>query len=61
MRQRRHVLGHQVPPEVAAEVAPHGVNVIAVVLRVVVFDEERRTLDLILGYPPVLLDRPRPR
>ena len=39
------VLAQQVAPEVAVEVAPHRVDVVAVVLGVVVLDQERRALD----------------
>ena len=39
MAHARVVLGQQVPAEVAAQVAPHGVDVIGPVLGVVVLDE----------------------
>src|SRR5262245_15591854 len=42
------VLAQQVAAEVAVEVAPHRVDVVAVVLRVVVLDEERRSLDAVV-------------
>ena len=45
VRERLEVFAQQVSPEVAVEVAPHRVDVVAVVLGVVVFDEEGRTLD----------------
>ena len=44
MRDPLKVLAQQVPSEVPIEVAPHGMNVIGIVLRVVVLDQERRAL-----------------
>ena len=48
MRHSRHVLGEDVAAKISVEVPPDGMNVVAVVLRVVVFDQERRALHLIL-------------
>src|SRR5215204_2394438 len=45
MRRRAVVLREQIQAEVAVEVPPHGMDVVGVVLRVVVLDEERRALD----------------
>ena len=44
VRDRFQVFSQQVSPEVPVEIAPHRVDVVAVVLRVVVLDEERRAL-----------------
>src|SRR5687768_15018488 len=44
MLHRRQVLAQQIAAEVAVEVAPHRVDVVAVVLRVVELDDERRAL-----------------
>src|SRR5690349_23213881 len=43
--ERRDVIPQRVGAEVAVEIAPHGMNMVAVVLRVVELDEERRTLN----------------
>ena len=51
------VLGQQVPGEVAAQVAPHGVDVIGLVLGVVVFDEQARTAERVI-VAGAWLDRP---
>ena len=53
------MLAQQVAAEVAGEVAPYRVDVVAVVLRVVVLDEERRALDPIVVLLAAL-DRARP-
>src|SRR6185295_86657 len=45
VRDRSKVLAQQIAPEVPVEVAPHGMNVVPVVLRVVVLDEEGRSLN----------------
>src|SRR4029077_1493037 len=45
VRSGLQMLAQQIAAEVAVEVAPHGVDVVPVVLRVVVLDEERRALD----------------
>src|SRR5690606_15504516 len=45
VRHGCEVLAEQIAAEVAVEVAPHRVDVVAVVLRVVVLDQERRPLD----------------
>src|SRR5687768_8032848 len=39
------VLGQQVTAEVVAQVPPHGVDVVGVVLLVVVLDQDRRSVD----------------
>src|SRR5215218_3401807 len=44
----RVVLGQQVPGEVAAQVAPHGVDVIGPVLGVVVLDEQAWTAERVI-------------
>ena len=49
MAHARVVLGQQVPGEVAAQVAPHGVDVIGLVLGVVVLDEQARPLSVIVA------------
>src|SRR5206468_12796877 len=54
VRRRLQVLAKEVAPEVAVEVAPHRVNVVAVVLRVVVLDEERRSLHAVVVLLPAL-------
>src|SRR5439155_4537686 len=41
----------QIEPEVAVVIAPHRVNVVGVILRVVVLDEERRRLHAIVMRP----------
>src|SRR5207302_1242188 len=62
VRRRLEVLPQEVAPEVAVEVPPDRVNVVAVVLRVVVFDEERRPLNAVVVLLPALgLARPRER
>ena len=55
----RLVLGQQVPGEVAAQVAPHGVDVIRAVLGVVVLDEQARTAERVI-VAGAWLDRPGP-
>jgi hypothetical protein len=55
----RVVLGQQVPGEVAAQVSPHGVDVIGLVLGVVVLDEQARTADRVM-VARAWLDRPGP-
>ena len=45
MAHARVMLGQQVPAEVAAQIAPHGVDVIGPVLGVVVLDEQAWTAD----------------
>src|SRR5215218_7962746 len=55
----RVVLGQQVPGEVAAQVAPHGVDVIGPVLGVVVLDEQAGTAERVIVAGPSL-DRPGP-
>jgi hypothetical protein len=55
----RVVLGQQVPGEVAAQVAPHGVDVIGPVLGVVVLDEQARTAERVI-VAGAWLDRPGP-
>ena len=60
MRCRLQVLAQQVAPEVAVEVAPDRVDVIAVVLRVVELDQERRALHAVVVLLPAL-DRAGPR
>jgi hypothetical protein len=55
----RVVLGQQVPGEVAAQVAPHGVDVIGLVLGVVVLDEQARTAEGVI-VAGAWLDRPGP-
>jgi len=55
----RVVLGQQVPGEVAAQVAPHGVDVIGPVLGVVVLDEQARTAERVI-VAGASLDRPGP-
>src|SRR6185503_18216673 len=50
---RRQMLAEKIAPEVAVEVAPHRVDVVAVVLRVVELDDEGRALDAVV----VLLSR----
>src|SRR5262249_12199154 len=42
------MLPKQVAPEVAVEVAPHGMNMVGVVLGVVVLDQERGPLDPVI-------------
>ena len=42
------MLGQQVPSEVAAQVAPYGVDVIGLVLGVVVLDEQARTAERVI-------------
>ena len=51
VRHRREVLGEDVAAEVAVEITPDRIHVIAVVLCVVVFDEERGSL-----HPVVIAD-----
>src|SRR5689334_21596535 len=46
--RRLVVLAQQVAAEVAVEVAPYGMNVIAAVLRRVVFDQEQRALHAVV-------------
>ena len=54
------VLAQQIAAEVASEVPPHGVNVIPVVLRVVVLDEESGTLNpIVMLLSPFRLAGPR--
>ena len=48
MPEHRHVLGEDVAAEVAVEITPDRVHVVAVVLRVVVLDQERRALNLVV-------------
>src|SRR5690349_17135681 len=48
MRCRPVMLGQDVLPPVALEVAPHAVDVVRAVLRVVVLDQERRALDAVV-------------
>jgi hypothetical protein len=55
----RVVLGQQVSGEVAAQVAPHGVDVIGLVLGVVVLDEQARTAERVI-VAGASLDRPGP-
>jgi hypothetical protein len=53
------MLGQQIPAEIAAEIAPDRVYVIRVVLRVVVFDQERRALyPVVMGRASLLAARP---
>jgi hypothetical protein len=47
VRHGREVLAQEVAAEVAVVVAPHRVDVVAVVLRVVVLEHERRALYLV--------------
>src|ERR1700704_2775597 len=54
MRNRLEMLAQQIPPEVAFEIAPDRVDVVAVVLGVVELDEERRTLHAIVVLLPAL-------
>jgi len=42
------MLPQQVAPEIPVKITPYGMHVIPVVLRIVVFDEERRTLNSIV-------------
>ena len=51
------MLGQQVSGEVAAQVAPHGVDVIGPVLGVVVLDEQARTAERVI-VAGTSLDRP---
>src|SRR5215203_3625107 len=60
VRRRAVVLAQQVHAEVAVEIPPHGVDVVRVVLRVVVLDEERRPLDTVV-VPLAALERAHPR
>src|SRR6266511_1016418 len=48
MRHVRVVLPQNVLAEVSAEIAPDGVDVVVVVLRIVVFEQERRSLHSII-------------
>ena len=48
MRHRRDVVPEKIFSEVSVEITPHGVNVVAVVLRVVVLDGKRRALNLVV-------------
>ena len=45
------MLAQQVTPEIPVEIAPHRVDVIVVVLRIVVLDEERRPLNAVVVRP----------
>src|SRR5438552_9551915 len=56
----REVNPEQVGPEVTVEVAPDGVDVVGIVLRVVVLDQERRPLDTVVVRLPAC-DPARPR
>src|SRR5690349_9240371 len=49
------VLFQQIDAEITFKISPHGVNVIRVVLRVVVLDEERGSLNTIVVGPTALL------
>jgi hypothetical protein len=42
------VVGKEVGAEIAGRIPPHGVNVIGVVLRVVVLDQESRALETVV-------------
>src|SRR3954451_17105909 len=58
--KRLQVFAQEIATEVAVEVAPDRVYVVAVVLRVVVLDEERRPLDAVVMFlPPLRLTGPR--
>ena len=46
----RHVLAQQIAAEVAVEIAPHRVDVVAVVLGVVELDEKRRPLHAVVVF-----------
>ena len=60
MRDGFQVFPQKVAPEIAAEIAPDRVNVVRVVLRVVVLDEEGRTLHpVVMLLAPFGLTRPR--
>src|SRR5258705_8388445 len=48
VRRPSHVLAQQVRAEVALEIAPHRVDVVPVVLRVVVLDQKRRALHTVV-------------
>src|SRR5215207_1902996 len=48
MRRGLDVLAQQIATEVTFEVAPDGMHVVAVVLRVVEFDQERRSLHAVI-------------
>src|ERR1700730_6667063 len=62
VRDRLEVLAQQIPPEVAVEIAPHGMDVIAVVLGVVVLDQKRGPLDaVVVLLSPLRLARPGER
>src|SRR5688572_3536946 len=52
--RRPVVIAQQVAPEIAAEITPHAVDVVAVVLRAVVLDQEQRPLDAVIVRPPAL-------
>ena len=62
MRVGGEVLAEQIAAEVAGEVAPDGMNVVAVVLRVVELDQERRALHAVVVFLASLrLPGPRER
>ena len=54
MRRAAKMLAQEIAPEIALEVAPHRMNVVAVVLRVVVLHEERGPRDAIVVPGPAL-------
>ena len=54
MRRTLDVLAQQIPSEVAVEVPPDRVNVVRIVLRVVVLDQERQPLNSVVMGTAVL-------
>src|SRR6266542_5494847 len=49
-----NVLAQQIPAKIAVRIAPDGMDVVDVVLRVVVLDEKRRPLEAVVVRPPAL-------
>src|SRR5215203_550619 len=60
MRRRAVVLCEQIQAEIAVEFPPHRMDVVGVVLRVVVLDEERRALNAVV-VPLSALETAHPR
>src|SRR5207249_2831005 len=60
MRRALQMLPEQIPPEISLEIPPHRMNVVGIVLRVVVLDEKRGSLDPVVMLLAALgLARPR--